>query len=207
MDGLDTDVLEHIALSLQAANDILSFAATCKVNKEAGKASAASHAGNVVKANGREPDHFDASSFKRNLRLIGAGLRKAQTLAKTIAKATRAEELIGMIVPKMNRATNNEQVIHLSQLHRREQSKLNDINDKLRRHKDEIFWVADGAALADVEIVSVAESDDDDEDDDDDDDDDDHHHHDDEEEDDERSWFPNLSGELDESDDESESDL
>ena len=119
---------------------------------------------NVVAANSRKPGHFDASSLKRNLRLVDAGVRKATT----------------------------EQVIGWSQLHKIELSKLNDIEDKLRRNEDEIYWVSDGAALSDVEIVSDVESDDEDV----------------ESDDDERSWFPNLSGELDvESGDESESDL
>ena len=111
MDALNRDVLERIALFLQA-KDVGNFAATCQMLAEIVKVSAMKRAEIIVASNSRQPDEFDSSSFKRNLRLIDAAERKT------------------------NHQTNN----------------------KLLRLNEEIFWVAEGSALSDVEVVSDSET-------------------------------------------------
>ena len=68
------DIIAIVAGSLPA-KDMVSFAATCRMNAEQAKASAMARAKKIVESNSREPDEFDSSCFKRNLRLIDAGER------------------------------------------------------------------------------------------------------------------------------------
>ena len=111
MERLVYDELGHIALVLQAKG-VVNFAATCRTNATIAKASAMARAEIIVASNSRQPDKFDSSSFKRNLRLIDAAERKKKHKA----------------------------------------------NNKLLRLNDEIFYVADGSALSDVEVVSDSET-------------------------------------------------
>ena len=164
------DVLS-IILSLLQAKDIGCFAATSKVAtcyvQRAREDFVARHAKEVVNANSLKPDHFDASSFKRNLRMMDAGMRKARTTAKTTPKETRAKEFIGLIVQQNEGPLTIEQVTRLSQLRwmsglywdakAKLEREILLIKDKLRRHEDEIFFVGDGSKLSEVEIVSDAE--------------------------------------------------
>ena len=64
------------------AKDMVSFAATCRMNAKEAISSATTRAKTIVESNSRQPDEFDSSNFKRDLRLIDAGERKTKVLRK-----------------------------------------------------------------------------------------------------------------------------
>ena len=120
MEDLPREMIAIVADFLPA-KDMVSFAATCRMNANKAKTSAMARAKSVVESNSRQPDGFDSSCFKRNLRLIDAGERKTKVLRKM------------------------------------QQFETHQTNNKLRRLNEEIYWVADGSAPSDVEVVSESE--------------------------------------------------
>ena len=81
MEDLPREMIAIVADFLPA-KDMVSFAATCRMNAKKAKTSAMARAKSVVESNSRQPDEFDSSNFKRNLRLIDAGERKTKVLRK-----------------------------------------------------------------------------------------------------------------------------
>ena len=81
MEDLPREMIAIVADFLPA-KDMVSFAATCRMNAKKAKTSAMARAKTIVESNSRQPDEFDSSNFKRNLRLIDAGERKTKVLRK-----------------------------------------------------------------------------------------------------------------------------
>ena len=153
---LPFDELLIIADLLPDVKDLSHFAAVDTLAKSACMASATIRAGKVV-VDLAEMNTFDSTSFKRNLRLIDVGNRKAVV----VERMKKAVDLRDNLIRALHSSeTDFWQQARWSQCHKHYHLKVALLVKKLDRFNKELVAVAEGAtAFADIQSVSDADDD------------------------------------------------
>ena len=144
--------VHHKRADLLTVKDLSHFAAVDKLAKLAGEASATIRAKVVVDL--AEMKTFDSTSFKRNLRLIDVGDRKA-AIAERMKKAV---DLRDNLIRALHSETDSWQLGRWSQLHKHYHLKVVLLLKKIDRLNRELVELAEGTiAFEDIEAVSDAD--------------------------------------------------
>ena len=145
--------VHHKIADLLTVKDLSHFVAVDKLAKLAGEASANRRAKVVVDL--AEMKTFDSTSFKRNLRLIDVGDRKA-AIAERMKKAVDLRD--NLIRALHSSETDFWQLGRWSQLHKHYHIKVVLLLKKIDRLNRELVELAEGTiAFEDIEAVSDAD--------------------------------------------------
>ena len=145
--------VHHKIADLLTVKDLSHFAAVDTLAKLACMASANIRAGKVV-VDLAEMNTFDSTSFKRNLRLIDVGNRKA-AIAERMKKAV---DLRDNLIRALHSETDSWQLGRWSQLHKHYHLKVVLLLKKIDRLNRELVELAEGTiAFEDIEAVSDAD--------------------------------------------------